>query len=181
MASDESTVEYRDIQGHPGYRVGSDGSVFSCWTSGRNHCMTATWHRLRLRPKRSGYLRVRIHTGLPRTMVCRLVHRLVLEAFVGPAPGGMEARHFPDRDPTNNRLDNLSWATHKENVADMAIHGTKTLGEDHPQCKLTEAEVVSIRAERAAGARCKDLAARHHVTRENITRIVARKTWVHVP
>lgn len=52
------------------------------------------------------------------------VHRLVLEAFVGPCPAGMLCRHFPDRDPYNNRLDNLQWGTPQENAADMRVHGT---------------------------------------------------------
>lgn len=46
------------------------------------------------------------------------VHRLVLETFVGPCPEGMEARHYPDMDPSNNRLENLSCSTHRKNLAD---------------------------------------------------------------
>ena len=36
----------------------------------------------------------------------KYIHRLVLEAFVGPCPEGMEARHFPDSDkgPITNCL-----------------------------------------------------------------------------
>jgi hypothetical protein len=52
------------------------------------------------------------------------VHRLALEAFVGPCPPGLECRHFPDRDPANNRLDNLSWGTKTENAQDQQVHGT---------------------------------------------------------
>ena len=52
------------------------------------------------------------------------VHRLVLEAFIGPCPPGMECRHFPDRNPGNNRLENLRWGTRQENMDDKRIHGT---------------------------------------------------------
>lgn len=52
------------------------------------------------------------------------IHKLVLTSFVGPCPDGMEACHFPDRDVTNNRLDNLRWDTHSNNEADKLIHGT---------------------------------------------------------
>lgn len=51
------------------------------------------------------------------------VHRLVLEAFVGPCPEGMEGCHI-DGDGTNNRLDNLRWDTHVGNVKDSIRHGT---------------------------------------------------------
>jgi HNH endonuclease/NUMOD4 motif len=42
-----------------------------------------------------------------RTHRC-LVHQLVLEAFRGPCPEGMVARHL-DEDHNNNALDNLVW------------------------------------------------------------------------
>lgn len=54
----------------------------------------------------------------------RRVSVLVLEAFVGPRPEGMVARHWPDRDPTNNRLENLRWGTQSENMLDKRAHGT---------------------------------------------------------
>lgn len=60
--------------------------------------------------------------GRPRTFT---VHSVVLAAFVGPRPEGMQIRHFPDRDPANNRLDNLLYGTAKENMEDRDDwHGT---------------------------------------------------------
>src|SRR5690348_3217345 len=43
------------------------------------------------------------------------VQRIVLETFIGPCPPGKEACHFPDRNPANNRLNNLMWGTRLEN------------------------------------------------------------------
>lgn len=51
----------------------------------------------------------------------KMVHRLVAEAFLGPALG-REVRHL-DGDPTNNRLSNLRWGTHSENEFDKVAHG----------------------------------------------------------
>jgi hypothetical protein len=53
----------------------------------------------------------------------RYVHQLVLEAFVGPRPSGMECCHG-DGDPSNNRLVNLRWDTKSSNVLDRVRHGT---------------------------------------------------------
>ena len=53
----------------------------------------------------------------------RLVHHLVLEAFVGPCPEGRECCHG-DGNPANNRLGNLRWDTHEANMQDAARHGT---------------------------------------------------------
>lgn len=44
------------------------------------------------------------------------VHRLVCEAFHGPAPKGMEIVIHIDEDATNNKADNLKWGTQKENL-----------------------------------------------------------------
>lgn len=63
------------------------------------------------------------------------VHRLVLEAFVGPCPEGMEACHGPDRDPGNNRLDNLKWGTMQDQEKDREAHGTRLRGERHGMFK----------------------------------------------
>jgi hypothetical protein len=52
----------------------------------------------------------------------RSVHLLVLEAFIGPCPPGLEACHW-DGDATNNHLDNLRWDTRAANTADMMRHG----------------------------------------------------------
>lgn len=53
----------------------------------------------------------------------RSVHSLVLEAFVGPRPDGMEACHgFGGQ--VDNRLVNLRWDTLSENNYDMVRQGT---------------------------------------------------------
>lgn len=56
-----------------------------------------------------------LKNGEPKT---RQVHRLVLEAFVGPCPEGMEACHGPGG-PGDNRISNLRWDTQKENRRDI--------------------------------------------------------------
>lgn len=52
-----------------------------------------------------------------------LVHRLVLEAFVGPAQDSEEACHG-DGDRSNNALTNLRWDTRSANHLDRRLHGT---------------------------------------------------------
>ena len=68
------------------------------------------------------------------------VHRLVLEAFVGPCPEGHETRHYPDQSKTNNNLANLSWATTQVNVGDNNERGMYCLG------RLTPEQVKEIRS-----------------------------------
>lgn len=54
----------------------------------------------------------------------RYVHRLVLEAFVGPCPDGMECCHS-NGNPADNRVENLRWDTPSANTIDAFRHGTR--------------------------------------------------------
>lgn len=51
------------------------------------------------------------------------VHRIVLEAFVGPPEDGQECCHN-NGDPADNRLENLRWGTAVENAKDKRKHGS---------------------------------------------------------
>ena len=135
-------VNYKLVVNDSGYRVGDDGSV---WTrlkrfglgngGGVLYIEGADWRILLPTKHHSGHLYVSIRG------VRRYVHQLVLEAFVGPRPEGMESRHFPDRDPANNRVENLSWGTHQQNIRDQKVHGTDNSGERNGQVKLTASMV----------------------------------------
>lgn len=122
-------VEYREIAGWPGYIVGTNGRVWSCRARGRARGarLTRRWRRvgLRLHPsKRRGYPLTYYVATLSDGRggrACRFVHRLVLEAFVGPCPPGMQCRHL-DGNSLNNRLSNLCWGTPKENLDDAVRH-----------------------------------------------------------
>lgn len=52
----------------------------------------------------------------------KYIHRLVLEAFVGPCPEGMETCHN-NGVRTDNRLENLRWDTSSANNDDIVKHG----------------------------------------------------------
>jgi hypothetical protein len=171
------TVEYRDIPGFPGYRVGSDGTV---WTSKlTNHGVTDTWRLLK--PKTSSQSEhVRVCLSRDGRNYLRFVHRLVLEAFVGPPPDGMTGRHFPDRNPTNNDIINLQWGTQKENCKDRDIHGTTCCGEIHPKAVLTEEIVLQIRHLAADGATYAELSERFGCQNGTLWAIRSGRTWKHV-
>jgi hypothetical protein len=65
-------------------------------------------------PDRDGYLRLVLNRYAVRTGF--YVHQLVACAFIGPCPAGMEVDHI-DRDVTNNRVENLRYVTHAENLS----------------------------------------------------------------
>jgi len=51
------------------------------------------------------------------------VHRLVLEAWVGPCPDGHEGCH-KNGNPADNAVSNLRWGTKSSNQYDKREHGT---------------------------------------------------------
>jgi hypothetical protein len=146
MSTVESTVSYRPVTGFPGYRVGDDGSVWSCWRlkgQGTGHGTRAVMSHMHWRLLKQTlwgrYLTARIG-GQTST-----VHTLVLQAFVGPCPPGLEGCHADD-DRTNNALSNLRWGTPKSNAADRVRNGRAPRGEWHGMSKLAEHQVDAIRA-----------------------------------
>jgi hypothetical protein len=103
---------------------------------------------------------------------------MVLESFVGPRPyPGAQARHLRGL-AAGNGLDNLAWGSAAENAADKIGHGTHRFGEDAPVVKLSEADVLAIRAQPHASL--KALAAQYGVHFSNISAIRLRKSWKHI-
>lgn len=99
--------------------------------------------------KISGHLTVCLppRDGEPRTSRNNKhthVHRLVMEAFVGPREGKQVVRHL-DGNPANNRLENLTYGSTSENWADFRRH----VGE-----RAVETYVAEIEALKARLARC---------------------------
>lgn len=122
----EATAEERwaPIPGHEGYEASDLGRVRSLdrkitnrngVTQRRKGMMLRQWK------DQDGYWQTRCGTGSPF-----LVHRLVLSAFVGPCPDGMQGCHN-NADRSDARLVNLRWDTPRENSADMIRHGNSPM------------------------------------------------------
>lgn len=133
-----------DVRWIPGYEnhyaVSKDGVVWSY--KGKKP------RRLKLADNGNGYLRFQASMPGRRLSQTTMVHRVVLEAFVGPCPEGLEACHY-DGDRYNNRLENLRWASRTANVADSLRLGTHVSqnpprGEDAGRCVLSDKDVVAV-------------------------------------
>jgi hypothetical protein len=127
----------------------------------------------------------------------KLAHRLVLEAFVGPCPTGMECCHN-DGNRKNCVLSNLRWDTPKNNGLDRIIHGTSKVcsgenhwsktrpedtlkGENNAAAKLTDIQVYNIIDILTKELATKSELARYYRIDQTIPgRIIARKKWQHI-
>jgi hypothetical protein len=165
-------VVYRDIPGLPGYRAGSDGTIWSEWTRGPKSRRTGVWKLLKGTRDRHGHLRYNLRGGM------RSGHQLVLEAFVGPCPPGMECCHGNDI-PDDNRIENLRWGTPKSNGEDRVRNDRQVRGEKHGCAKLTEDEVREILALRGKLSQ-KEIAKRFGVSDTHVYDILNGRSWNHV-
>lgn len=170
-------VEYRDVDGFPGYRVGSDGSIWSCRAIGRKPGVTGEWRRLTQATDEIGRQNIRLcRDGL---VINRRVHRLVLCAFVGPCPVGMECCHN-DGNPRNNTVENLRWDTRKANAQDMVRHGRSMHGTRFHGAKLTDSLIRAIFEQSENGEIQETIARQFGVSRRAVGMILNRQTWKHV-
>jgi hypothetical protein len=167
---------FKPVADKPVYCVGHDGSVWSCLKRGYHLNPIGPWHRLKPTSDRNGYQRVDLGS---KHSNCRFVYHLVLEAFVGPCPPGLECRHL-DGNNQNNRRDNLCWGTKLENAADMVRHGTSCKGEKAREAVLTEANVLEALLLRVAGENVASIARRFGVAPCTMSSIFHGRTWRYV-
>lgn len=139
---------WKPIRGYEGcYEIGSLGRVKSLARIASNgHILPEKI--LKARYMTNGYLAAMLwKNGSPHTVT---VHRLVLEAFVGPRPPGKEALHS-DGDRSNASLSNLRWGTKEENLADKKRHGKMTRGIENGSAKFYDGDFERVRDLRTQG------------------------------
>ena len=114
--------EWLPVVGYEGfYEVSDRGRV---WSVGRHVFLLA-----KPEPNHSmGYLRVHLSKGGKKSW--HRLHTVVLRAFEGDRPAGLEARHLNGVVSDCSRA-NLTWGTHQQNIADKFRHGT-----DHNSSKV---------------------------------------------
>ena len=169
---------WRDIPGYEGcYQVSTLGRVRSLPR------VVPVYDRVRgvayARPCPGKILRQAVcdragHVSVHLGKYCRgiPVHQLVLRAFYGPPPAGLEAMHL-NGNPVDNRPENLRYGTHSENITDMY-----RIGKGH--MKLTPEAVRQIRYGLSCGRSCRELAAVYGVSDSCIRNIWKgrRYQWV---
>lgn len=162
-------IRFRGLSflGYPHYKVGTDGSVWSkAW---------GYWVKRTPSVHNNG----RLYVSLSNEGVTKIfgVAQLVLLCFVGPRPPRHEVCHFPDRDVSNNALENLRWGTHSSNLLDRVFHGTDRSGEKGTSVKVTESQVVKMHQLRAIGWTYVRIGQKYGLTGEAVSKAVNGRTW----
>ena len=109
------------------------------------------------------------------------VHRLVVGAFIGPIPAGMQVNH-KNGVKIDPKVENLEIVTPSENNrhAYQVLGRLSQQGSKHGRSRLKEDQVSAIRARKAAGAEQRQIAKEFGVCDGTVSLIVNRRIWGHV-
>jgi hypothetical protein len=124
---------WADVKDYEGlYRVSSHGRVYSYRTK---------IYYTKPPNRKIGYATVTLIKDGKRTT--RNIHRLVAKALI-PNPENKKTVNHINGDRFDNRVENLEWATHKENIVHSVKTGLHVDGVRSPFNKLKEEEVLEI-------------------------------------
>lgn len=181
--TDVRPMEWRSCPRFPNFDVSEWGDVRRAVSvHGGN-----AGERLRGYVDGDGYLRYAL-TNADGKKEAVPVHRLVADAFIGPAPSSRHEVAHNNGSRVCAHFSELRWATRLENHHDIQVHGTSPcVGERSPKAKLTAQDVVRIRREyraiknREVNRRVSDLAKEYGLHHATVCNIARGKSWSHIP
>lgn len=108
-----------------------------------------------------------------------LVNRLVLMAFAGLPPSEAHEALHRNNERRDNRISNLKWGTHAENMRPDVGNNHSHKGESNPNRKLSLSQIGEIRTaflnKRGNAYGMKGFAARFGITTTQVSRIANRR------
>ena len=165
---------WKDIAGYEGrYQVSNLGNVKSM-----NYGRTKKEGVMKAGTTSQGYFIVILYNHPKKQKGCT-VHRLVAKSFI-ENPENKRCVNHKNGIKTDNRLENLTWATHSENNQHAYDTGLSKgpIGDKHWCSKLTWDIVKDIRRLYASGKfTMPELADKFKVHTQSIWNIVNNKTW----
>jgi hypothetical protein len=147
-------------------------------SNGRKH--TRVSKQLKPALNQSGYFAGAVCVN--KKMIPYVVHRLVAEVFIPNPFNKLEVNHM-NGVKTDNRLVNLEWVTHQENMDHAYENGLVRIlkGEEIGTSILNEQQVKEIRSKFIPRiySRVK-LAKEYNISEATIKDILYRRTWLHI-
>ena len=173
---------WKEIKGYNNvYLVSNLGNVKSNdhFCKGKFGIVEKKGRILKLQKSKKGYLQVslsfngkRFHTG---------AHRLVALSFIENLENKLQVNHI-NGIKQDNRVENLEWCTNQENQ----MHAVKNnlsnpnYGEKHHMAKLTNKDVLNIRALHKIGFTNKEMALDYMISQTAMSKIINNKTYINI-
>lgn len=112
-----------------------------------------------------------------------LVHRIIASTFL-PNPDCLPHVNHIDGCKYNNRVENLEWVTHAQNMAHAASLGLTSkataVGMENNAARITDKCVREIKIRLASGEGRSSIARDYPVSPSAIGQIKAGRTWAHI-
>lgn len=167
----------------PGYEGFCEASEFGAIRTTPRHATTS--RNLLVRGKvltptktRRGYHKVTVRNASGRKT--ESVHALVCRAFHGQRPSASHHVNHLNGDKTDNRAENLEWATPAENSRHSTVVLGNNIGERNGNSRLSESDVRDIIDQHMAGGRCNAMAVEWGITSTQMSRILNGESWQHI-
>ena len=180
MSVSNSIEVWTGIEGYANREVSSHGRIRS-WIGNRGmpNIKRETPVIVKQFPDKRGYMQVNLSSnGKARRF---FVHRLVVQAFRGPAQEGQNQIRHLDGNPSNNELSNIVWGNSIENYGDRIRHGTGNEGERSHHAKLTQNKVDDLRLRYKSGEKVSKMAVEFGVSEPTIRRAINFISWASAP
>lgn len=160
---------WKDIKGFKGlYKVSNLGNVYSFKIE----------KKMKLHIPEKGYQTVNLFKN--KKYKSFKVHRLVAQAFI-PNPENKPQVNHIDHNRLNNVASNLEWCTAKENTtASILVGKNGQCGEDHPNAKASEKDVIRVCELLQEGMRSCDAADEVGISRGIVNKIRTNQAWLHI-
>lgn len=156
------------------YIVDTEGKIYSTHNNGRGQ-----YHKeLHQRLNRDGYYEVTV--GINKNRTTKRVSRIIAEAFIDNPLNLPEVDHKNDI-RTDNRVENLQWISHEDNVAKIPFEkgSNARKGSKNGRATFTEQQVIEMRQLYTSGVTIQEISKMYNSKWSTIGNIVNKKTWKH--
>ena len=179
----KDSIKWRDIPGYKGYYIiSNEGTVISLPRVVSRTVKNLTIHQ----PLDGVTLTAGSSAGYPSVGlykdgkgVCRYVHDLVAETFLGKRPSPKHHICHNDGNPLNPSVTNLRYDLPAGNQADRVKHGTDNIGINNPMAKHSEETVSAIKKALKNNTQ-RNVSHSFNIPYSTIKNIAQGKTWKHI-